>query len=129
MHIEVCLPCQEELERLTSGRGWRSTGGEIEVEPRAHAGGDDTDDRSDFALGDPVIDGSIARWGLRKSFSGDVPPADSIRTMTASGSPDGSLGTEPGQARSEWPRVPGYEIVNRLGEGGMGVVYKAWQAA
>src|SRR5688500_14596297 len=29
------------------------------------------------------------------------------------------------RGRSDWPSVPGYDLLDRLGQGGMGIVYRA----
>ena len=65
--------------------------------------------------------------GSTDELTADVLPAGSTQTLTQNEPQSNSPGSEPGKARTRWPVVPGYEIEGRLGEGGMGVVYKARQ--
>jgi eukaryotic-like serine/threonine-protein kinase len=161
-HVEDCVSCQEQLERMTAGRP--APGDEPPVETVQT----DPDPTVDLArteiverdIGRPepgpelrncepagagektsgvdevVGPDSTAVFSLTSTASegvstkeltdADAPAADDPdRTfMVAGGDPEPAQ-VRPRPGHVNWPTIPGYDILQRLGEGGMGVVFKA----
>jgi len=138
-HVEVCPTCQQHLEDLTHNKDWKTTlseaSGETGTEYGSNASAtprvenDQTVDVPRVAEVEVTTDDRepVSRVGSTDQMTGDIGESASDRTRSQTGSRHRSPTVKRVGMRTDCPDIPGYEVMERLGEGGMGVVHKARQ--
>ena len=151
VHVEACPLCQVQLERLTARRAWswhdlttyevspsncqapdavetESSGETTDIEPNivVPPSGPDKDGRAGNRA---TTDDSTGEWpNSTDTEPAEARAADQTRTIgPGEVAAEVSPVTPRACTRPEWPAIPGYELRQKLGEGGMGVVFLARQ--
>jgi serine/threonine protein kinase/tetratricopeptide (TPR) repeat protein len=134
-HIETCAACQARIKILIGDARWLTA---MTVSDRAlgaagregrttiQASDETTVDITGWAKDSASPDDHGPRTGSTAGLASGGLDARKVRRLTSHSPLVGSSNFQPASS-GEYPFIPGFDVIERLGEGGMGIVYAARQ--